>query len=480
MSQDIERPDVPSDEDQERPQEQTGAGYQEEHEEVFAEREDVLPRSKADQWRNNVIETFGSGIGRIALIAFAVVALILGALGYRSLTNPEIIAPTTSQVDVPNAPPSRVSVEPVVESEAIRRADQSALEANAAIQQGSSYQAGFDPHIVPDQQLVIPTDPVSFNIPGQPGPEAAAVNPQINVGAGQSGSSKTQSSTNQNGKAAQAEAKAREQAEKAFQKELSDAQKERDKWKEEIRAEALKEISKVLGEQGTGNVTGRYSMTTYYTPKKPSADNTTIDENGTIRTAQESTTSTGRSGKGKPVIKTGNTMYFTNDGEINTDDGGVVIATIHGGEWDKSKILGKIEQGPNNIRAVFTTLAPQDSRPTMKIQAIALREEDAKQGIAENIDHHILERYGSLAAASLLSGYGRAYANTGTTLITGSGAIAQTQDEPDTQKVIASAVGEMGTQISSQIRRNFNRPPTYSTPAERGFVLFFMQDVYSD
>lgn len=104
----------------------------------------------------------------------------------------------------------------------------------------------------------------------------------------------------------------------------------------------------------------------------------------------------------------------------------------------------------------FTILAPpvNDSRPTMRISAVALREDDAKQGIAETKDHHTMERYFALGAASLLSGYGRAYQQTaGTTIISPSGVVAQTTTEPSTKQVIGSSVGEMGTAIASEVRR---------------------------
>ena len=80
-------------------------------------------------------------------------------------------------------------------------------------------------------------------------------------------------------------------------------------------------------------------------------------------------------------------MYAVLDSEVNTDDGGDVIATIRGGSWDKAKVIGSVERGPNNIRLRFITLAPHDERPTMSINAVALREKDAKQGVAEHIDH---------------------------------------------------------------------------------------------
>ncbi len=173
-------------------------------------------------------------------------------------------------------------------------------------------------------------------------------------------------------------------------------------------------------------------------------------------------------------------MYAELDSEVNTDDGSDVFATIRGGEWDGSKLIGRITKETDNISLKFTTMAPQDNRPTMSINAMALREEDAKLGVAEDIDRHILSRYGSLAAASLLSGYGRAYAQSGQqTTILPSGGVVLSGAEPTNRRVIAQAVGEMGSAVSSEVRKNFNRPTTYSTPARQGVGIFFMADVVS-
>ena len=126
----------------------------------------------------------------------------------------------------------------------------------------------------------------------------------------------------------------------------------------------------------------------------------------------------------------------------------------------------------------FTIMAPQDDRPTMRVRAVALREADAKLGMAEKIDHHTLSRYSALAAAALLQGAGRVYQQpVGTTTIT-DGGVVTTTEEPSDRRVVGAAVGELGMAIGSEIRRRgFNQPSTYSTPAETGFVLYFLEDV---
>ena len=45
--------------------------------------------------------------------------------------------------------------------------------------------------------------------------------------------------------------------------------------------------------------------------------------------------------------------------------------------------------------------------------------------------------------------------------------------------VIGRALGQVGTNAGSEIMKGFNRPTTYSTPANQGMILYFLSDVYA-
>jgi intracellular multiplication protein IcmE len=114
----------------------------------------------------------------------------------------------------------------------------------------------------------------------------------------------------------------------------------------------------------------------------------------------------------------------------------------------------------------------------MSISALAIREADAKQGVAENIDNHTLERYGSLIFASIASGIGKAASmDTGTTVIYPNGSTVTQQDSMTPKRVAGIAIGEVGTNAAQEIRKNFNMPTTYSLPANVGVGVFFLNDV---
>nr|WP_228857641.1 DotG/IcmE/VirB10 family protein [Pseudomonas syringae]QOQ33365.1 hypothetical protein [Pseudomonas syringae pv. actinidiae] len=472
----------------------SGGGFEEEGADNLAaepkERPAAKPR-KSDEMMKNFKAVFGHGVGKVSLIIAVVIILVLGALAVNGLTKKDnVVNGKPSKVDAPRAPQPEVSVDPISESEAARRAQVSAQEAQRAANNGESYQPGFDPNIVANSSTDFDSGKNgAFNVPGQPAAVGNQQNGQIRVGAGQptdQASAAAQAQAQAQGTAAQnakdradAAQKERERIQKEYEKAVAD----RDKYVSDIRNQVLKQYETMAGaSEGAKGFTQKSSFSTvsYHAVEK-----SVVDQKGNIdlvkaEDAKDPDAIPTVGDKRRPLlVKTGNIMYATLDSEINTDDGGDVLATVRGGKWNGSKVIGKIEQGANNIRARFTILAPQDGRQTMRINAIALREEDAKQGIADDIDSHLTERYFALGAASLLQGYGRAYQQTaGTTVISPSGVVAQTTTEPSTKQVIGSSVGELGSSVASEVRRGFNRPTTYSTPANKGFGLFFMQDVY--
>lgn len=470
----------PNDNPSDVPENFGAAGFEED---AITNTDESLANDKAEQVRRkrdikkaNFQAVFGSGVGKIALISAGAVVLVILALGVRGLTHKEETNPNSkANVDIPSAPRVKADVSAVSAEEAKRRAEQGAKEAESAAAKGQSYQPGFDTNIVDSKKKSTHGDSgeTDFFVNGVNEPSKAPAAPiQVTTGQSSAGYSRSAAQTSQ--QQAQAEQQARQQLAQEYKKEKEN----RDKHVAEIKKEVMKQAELLLGNGKSSplNDLGSYTAVSYY-PVKQNAENSMIPN----PTLPVSATNVIGNPNGKLLIKTGNIMYATLDSEVNTDDGGTVLATIRSGEWDGAKLIGKIQQTPNNINLIFSTLAPQDSRKTMKINAIALREEDAKQGVAEDIDHHILERYGSLAVASLMSGYGKAYQKqTGSTVILPGGTVIQQQEEPTSREINAQAVGEMGQAMSQEIRKGFNRPTTYSAPVNQGFGLFFLTDIHEE
>lgn len=455
----------------------------------------IIPTSKSDEMKRNLAAVFGHGPGKFALIAVGLFVIGGVALGYRGLTKEKAREESNSVMNVPQSPnQNAVDLSAVSEHEAGRRKEIDAVEADKAMANGKTYQPGFDPNIVAtkppahvaDQEIakldLSMTGAQNAGITKPPSPAHAVGNvgnpptPPVAIVATPQ---QTQAATPQQTQAAQQEAT---KAATEYQTALA----AREAYIKEIQNSVLKQVEKMLGSEGgqSGiNNVGTYGTTKYSPPAKVQTASTTTPTTSTPHVAAANATKagdakTGDAKKSKIIIKTGNILYFTLDSEVNTDDGGEVLATIRGGVWDGSKILGKIEQSPNNIRLKFNVLAPQDGRPTRAISAIALREIDAKQGVAEDIDSHTLARYTALAVSSALTGYGRAYSQpVGTTIIGPTGIITTTTSEPTDKQIRGQIIGEIGMAAAGEVRKGFNRPTTYSAPAQHGFGLYFLQDL---
>lgn len=415
------------------------------------------PARKSDEWRRNLSAVFGQGAGRFTLIAVVIFVIIFFAIGFRMLSGSKPTRSTNSAtVQTPDAPETMVDLNPVSEKEAKRRYGKAAEEAGAAQAGGESYQPAFMPSIVdtPKEQ-----DSIGLNI-FQMGPAAqdAPLNMPLST-----------SSVDTN-KERQLLEDARQRRQEAY----SRAVETRDQYVTEKQKSVLVQLENMLKGE-TLNALGVYTNTPYSMPQQIATATAQPQSS-----AQPSDESASVSNKRKPVIRTGNLLYAETISEINTDKGQDVLAIVRGGQFDGAKLIGKVETRQNDIGVRFSTLAPQNGQSAFSINAVALRTEDASQGIAEDIDHHTLSRYVALGASSLLSGYAKAYENpSGTAVVAPSGTTVTTTEEPSSRRVIATTGGELGAAVSEEVRRGFNRPSTYSTPAGHGFAVFFLADAFT-
>jgi len=437
--------------------------------------------NKGAELKANFMSVFGHGIGKFALIAVGLVVVVLVAVAVRGFNSKSAVK-EKAQVDVPGAPPAKVSVDPIDEREAQRRAEQGAKEAEVAARTGQTYQPDFNPAVVANQtpqqgqpgytqpQLNVADTQQTQARPGQP----PVPQVPITVPAGQS--SANGGAGVPNGQQTQQQANAQQQEEQRRQQAERDKQlAAREKYVEQLRGGVKDQVEELLGGKGKeGGIrgTGAYSVVSYL-PKQQNAANV-----ASATTGSGDLSITPSANKKAPIFKAGKAIFATLDSEVNTDDGGEVFATVHGGKYDGAKLIGKIEQAPRNIRLRFSILSPQDDRPTLTVNAIAIREEDAKQGVAETIENHTLERYTALFAGSILSGIGKAAMQPqGNTVVLPNGQLIVQNSEMTNKRIAMYALGDVGINAGAEVRKNFSQPPTYKTPANKGIGVIFLTDV---
>ncbi|WPM26070.1 hypothetical protein OGV25_23510 [Pseudomonas sp. P1B16] len=230
------------------------AGFDEEHDHLVADRDEASAGKsekarKSNEMQRNLQAVFGSGVGKVSLIAAGIVVVALGALAYNGMTAKDEPVGQTAKVDVPRAPQPEVSVDPISAAEAERRNQRSSLEAQQAAERGMSYQPGFDPNIVASTSKDYARDQaVQFNVPGQPYNDTSAP-PPIYVGAGQPPREEAANAAlaaRQQGGAGNAQVE--EQERRRLEEELKKARQERDAYVSELKSETLKSIKQLMGE----------------------------------------------------------------------------------------------------------------------------------------------------------------------------------------------------------------------------------------
>ena len=424
----------------------------------------------------NLKQTFGSGPGLFAAIAVGVVVLLFVAFAIKGFNNGS--DSRAGNVDQPNSPSKQVG-EAVSPEEAERRRQVAILEANAAAESGQTYQTSFDVNVQDSRNNY--DGNAGFNINGE-----APTTPVQASGA--------VATPNQQTHEQQLAAQQQAAADAAFAQQkqaYTEALEERDR--------AVQGQRQLIGTQIEGiykNMlpNGRHTSSVYYTPQdknqNPNGNNNGIEEStalignsGSINNSNLGGNSlNGGQATRAPFIKAGSMLFAQLDAEIDTDDGGPVMATIYGGKLNGAKLLGQVQKGNDNIRLAFQTVSPvAQNQPTFGINAVALRTEDAKQGIAESINRHTISRYTSLVFSSALAGVGNAYSrSTGTGTVTQlqNGTTVVQQNPVNDREIIGQAVGQVGQNLSSEALRGFNRPVTYKVPRGTGLAIYFLTDVY--
>lgn len=432
--------------------------------------------SKNEIRLQNLKSVFGSGAGRIAMLAAIFFVLLLGSVALRNLSSNNDPVNNKNKVEQAKAPTVEASNDPITEKEAIRQNNFENKQADKAQTKGQSFQPSFQTNITQPEQdvgavisasqdsLFTETQLKQLNIADEP--EKQQQDKQDN--------NKKDTSSRDSQKSNSYQMTPEEV--KSLNDEYKRERSLRDSYLTSIRKQNIDDIKALIGD-GQNDPLNKLDRYTTVSLNTVNLQYQTISNNAKNPLNPDSTSTTSAEAQSKKVIiKTGNVMYGSINSKMDTDKGMDVYATIHGGAWDKSVLIGKIVRTADDVNLIFTTLAPQDNRPTMKIQALALSEKDASPGMSTEVDRHTLQKWGSLFASSVLKGFATPYQNIGTTTSTGT-STTQTRPSPNTTEIVASALGEFGSNAADQIKKGFDREDTYKAPANTGFALFFLSDV---
>lgn len=185
-------------------------------------------------------------------------------------------------------------------------------------------------------------------------------------------------------------------------------------------------------------------------------------------------------------IPLGAMLYGQIQADMNSDYPGMVRIKALGGPLDQCLMLGEYTvpfiEDPyrprDKIKITINQMVYQ--RNSYPINAVALDTKSMTDYITGEVDYHYVTRWGGLIAANVLKGIGKAVATGGQTPTNdGSGLIYQ-QPITATSDQLKVAAGEVGNELSTIARQQFDRPPTVTKDQGEMVAIFFMQEVNND
>lgn len=444
-------------------------------EEAAASQREMTPN---EHRRENLRNTFGQGPGLIALIAVGVIVVVFLALAFRGFSKAGEQAVGNSNVQQPNIPERRTDVQ-VSPEEMARRQQIAAEEAERAAQSGQFYQPGFDMQVAASQPQFGQEGEFRLGLPEQQA-QGQVYGPTV------ASASSVQLTSEQEAEILRLEEqrKATEAERQRLLSEYNQRVQKRDEFANTQRDVVMAQIDNVF--KGAGS-NGMYTTVPYLPMSASGVPNYGNQQQNYGAYQQEQPPSTGgiaqpagnSSSRGcEKAFRTGNTAFAVLDHEVNTDADNHAIATIMGGPYNGSKVIGGVQISHNNVALQFNRLAPQDGRNTLAINAVAMRTSDASMGVATSINRHTISRYTALIFSSGLAGLANAAQQTeGTMTQLNNGTTVVSTERANDRQIIGNVLGQVGQTMSGEIAQRISRPPTYKVARGTGVALFFMDDV---
>lgn len=187
------------------------------------------------------------------------------------------------------------------------------------------------------------------------------------------------------------------------------------------------------------------------------------------------------------VARAGDVAYAVLDRGFNSDDPGApIFATIvdlderqQPGPLNGIRLMGQIVYTQTQASIRFQTMILQDGRQG-PMQAVAITVDQARTGVAENVDNHVLERYGGLVIAGLIQGVGQVgqqLTQLNTQTVVGNGFAVQSGRDIDYLTAGLGAALPVGQALTAAASRSFARPPTLSSTVNFPIGIVFLQPV---
>jgi intracellular multiplication protein IcmE len=241
--------------------------------------------------------------------------------------------------------------------------------------------------------------------------------------------------------------------------------------------ESAKATEKILIAKQVGSILGTWSsagsgLAVIAVAKPPSA---ATGKSGNRETGANP--GKGPAKKKVPIISAGKILYARIVNELDSDHPGPVLAEAVGGQFDGVKFLGSMQREHSALVIRFDKVIYTDGTVD-SIGAYAVSPgARLRSGLASDVDHHYLYRYGSLLASAFMQGFGQSamYANStsypsamGTPVMGFNGMTIEQQTE--------MGLGQAGMMLSGQAQNAFNTPTTVKVYANTPVGLLIVAE----
>jgi polyhydroxyalkanoate synthesis regulator phasin len=262
------------------------------------------------------------------------------------------------------------------------------------------------------------------------------------------------------------------------------AQAQSDQQAQQDREKRIQQIQGAMGNQA------QYLINSVWVPKKM----THVQGSATVTKTTTTTMNGNRNPNGanagglngntdasgaRPLIKSGTIYFAVLDTAVDSDYPDTpVMATIVQGPYKGAKLLGKLSlaNGKDKVSLSFTLMDQEAWNKTKTVNAFAIDPDTARTVMASSVDHHYLMRYGSLFAASFLTGFAQGISNAGSST-TGIFGTSSVHPNLSFGKNVAVALGQVGTNFTSVVQGYVNTPSTVKVNSGVGLGILFMSDV---
>nr|MCR4666941.1 DotG/IcmE/VirB10 family protein [Desulfovibrio sp.] len=160
-----------------------------------------------------------------------------------------------------------------------------------------------------------------------------------------------------------------------------------------------------------------------------------------------------------PPLSPGDMLHAVLLLSLNSDNAGPVLAKVIRGPWAGSRLLGSFQGHENGLTLTFTSLVSK-TRGTHRILAYAVDPGTDRTSLASSIDHHYLERFATLMAASFLEGFGEAVRESGRSSYSSVYGHGSSIPHYNPAEQFWIAAGKVGSHMAQHLGQNVHKKPT--------------------